>query len=64
MHQVNETNFRQHVVKSLASQVLGLIQVNIYISQHNEVLTMEARQGLLYIREVGQHARRKVCYND
>ena len=57
MHQVDEAKFCQQVGNKLDTRVLGLIQVHVDISQHDGVLTPEARQGLLYIGEVGQHGQ-------
>ena len=64
VHQGNKDKFRQHVSNKMAALVLGFIQVNIKISHQVGFLAPEAPQGLLLIREVGQHGQWKVCSND
>ena len=47
MHQADGSNFCLQVGDKLDVRVLDVIQVHIYIYQHNGVLTLEAHQGLL-----------------
>ena len=61
---LNEAKFCQQVGNKLDTRILGLIQVHVDISQHDGVLTPEARQGLLYIGEVGHRGWRELCSND
>ena len=64
MHQVDEATFCQRFSGELAALVLGLIQLHVEISQHDGVLKPEARQVLLYIREMCQRGWKEVCSNN